>query len=102
MQPKIYKFSDGEYHMMGDSVAVYWHVKAERREILHNGTTYSAIEHVRYGKPGIDFVWIRERDGVIWIDDDSPVDGGIDSAFAATLITELQAAIEYIKQQPQP
>lgn len=98
MTPKIYHAGEREIHMTGSYVGVCWNTTKEQRQIKgEDGLTYYALAPVRDGAPYIDFVLIRERNGEVWEDEDSPVDGGISINEAERIINELGWAVEYIR-----
>jgi hypothetical protein len=89
-----------EVHMMGDSVAVCWNTKDKQTtEIKDGGWTRTINEIIRTSEPYIDFVWMREMDGMWYEDDDSPVAGGLSLRTAKAVRDELSLAIEYLKEQ---
>ena len=98
MDIEIYHLAEREVHMIGESVGVVWNTIRKKKTIKgDDGLTYEAYTAVRNGDPYIDFVWIRERDGEVWEDDDSPVDGGLGGEEALKLSQELVLAVEYLK-----
>jgi len=89
-----------EIHMMGDMVAVCWNLETREKKITIAGIEYIGLEQTRSGNPYIDFVWIRQDNQTDepYEDEDSPVDGGIDTETAQQLIDELTIAIQYLEQ----
>lgn len=100
IQPKaIHKLSEGELHMMGDACAVRWNVRKSTKTITVDGMDYKAQTYERSGKPYIGFYTVREDSkGEPWIDEDSPVDGGMGVEWAEQMHRELGLAIEYMKE----
>ena len=98
MEATIYHLGEREIHMLGDYVGVVWNTKLQRKTFWgEDGLEYVAWLPARDGKPYIDFLWIRELDGEVFDDDDSPVDGGIDAEMALQVSKELQLAVEYLR-----
>lgn len=94
----IHHLREREIHMVGDAVGVCWNTKSEKRAIEGtDGQTYVANVPMRRGDPYIDFVTIRHREGLVWEDEDSPVDGGMAANYAEGIVQELQAAIAYLR-----
>ena len=98
MAPKIYILDEKEVHMIGNYVGVVWNVTKKQKTIKgEDGVTYRAEVPVRDGDPYIDFISIREYDNDTPVEDeDSPVEGGLNTKAAAQIITELYDAISYI------
>lgn len=98
MEPKIVILDEKEVHLMGSYVGVVWNVEKKQKTIKgEDGMTYRGEIAVRTGEPYIDFITIREDgEGEPFEDEDSPVQGGLDTKAAAQIITELYDAISYI------
>ena len=97
VKPKIYVL-EREIHMVGESVAVVWNTKPDKKTIEQNGVKFTAQIRVRSGDPYIDFVSIREYGkGEFVEDEDSPAAGGLSVRRAEELSKELAAAVEYLK-----
>lgn len=96
----IYQFDETELHMVGRYVAVRWNTREIKRKIKgDDGTTYTALVTERDHGPYISFVTLREsRKGEYYLDEDSPVDGGISASEAERVVKELTWAVEYIKK----
>lgn len=86
-----------EIHMLGDSVCVRWNLSHETKTTVIEDVTYTGNVYKRRGDPFIDFVWMRQYDNGWYIDDDSPVDGGLNPEFATALSEELKLAVQYIE-----
>ena len=100
VKPTIYML-EREIHMIGDSVAVVWNTKPDKKTLVKDGVKYTAQVRVRAGNPYIDFVTVREyrgNDGPDFVEDDnSPIEGGLSAADATAISKELTAAVEYLK-----
>jgi len=81
---EIFFVEEKEVHTVSDSVGVCWNLDDDGK---------------REGDPYVSFVQIRERDGEIYEDEDSPVEGGMDFDWAKTILGELQLALEYATQE---
>ena len=98
MDPKIHILDEKEVHLMGSYVGVVWNTLLEKKQIKGvDGITYRAEVPVRSGEPYIDFITVREYENDTPVEDeDSPVQGGLNTKAAAQIITELYDAISYI------
>jgi len=97
---KVYhlEYTSKEAHMAGDMVAICWTTRMVRKVFTApDGETYRADVQERYGKPYIRLMQVREYEGEIYEDEDSPVAGGIDIVEARRLIAELAWAIDYLE-----
>ena len=93
----IYHLDGKEVHMLGDYVGVVWNTTRKKKTIKgEDGLTYEAYAPVRDGIPYIDFLRIRNKNGEVWEDEDSPVDGGLSGQEALQVAQELALAIEYL------
>ena len=100
VQRHIITSQPAELHMIGEYVAVRWNLKKEQRELKgDDGLTYKAVAYVRSSGPYISFASIRKINGEEFVDEDSPVDGGISAEFAKEILPELQWAIDYIDRK---
>jgi cellulose synthase/poly-beta-1,6-N-acetylglucosamine synthase-like glycosyltransferase len=102
MEPTLKFFDDSnevEVHMFGNTVAVCWNMERKETKEVVNGRVGTFIDYVRKGSPYIDFVEVREcKDGDHYLDEDCPIVGGIDSAYAKKVLEELQEAIYYLEK----
>jgi hypothetical protein len=102
---KIYILEDRrmEAHMIGEYVGVCWKIIPSNffYDLIPDGDGYVKKQSMtRTGKPWIDFLWIRkDGSGEIYLDDDSPVDGGFHVDAARKIRTELEWAIAYCEAQ---
>lgn len=78
-------------------VAACWNCDLQSKSVVADGIEYKAMVPTPKGKPYIDFVWIRGEEGDYWIDEDSPVRGGLNLEFALKIKQELEIACEYLK-----
>ena len=104
MEPKIYFLNEREIHLIGDAVAICWNVRFQKCEIIgDDGLVYTANRPMRetgtYGGPYIDFVSIRtDGEGELYVDDDSPVAGGLTADYAEKIAQELLEAAAYLRR----
>jgi hypothetical protein len=88
-----------EAHMIGEYVGVCWKITSSS-ELIPDWDGYVKKQSIRTGKPWIGFLWIRkDGSGEIYLDDDSPVDGGFHVDAARKIRTELEWAIAYCEAQ---
>ena len=100
---KIYYLDEKEVHMFGDYVGVVWPTRdVTTKSVDAEGNRVTTTKRVRASSPYIDFLWIRETDGEVYEDDDSPVSGGLALKQAAKVVQELLLAIEYLEVQEKP
>lgn len=95
---KEYTIDDREIHMVGEYVGVAWNLRYEKRKIKgEDGLTYTADVPLRDSGPYIDFFSIRGEEDDWWVDEDSPVEGGIYANMARSVAAELLVAAEYLE-----
>ena len=56
------------------------------------------VTYDRRSKPYIDFVDVRQNQGEFYLDEDSPVEGGLSANFAKQIYEELGKAIDYMEE----
>ena len=66
-----------EVRMMGDYVAVCWRISVEHVVETRDDVDWHARVATKIDKPYIDFITLREYDGVWCISEKSPVEGGM-------------------------
>jgi len=102
MDAKDFKIIDSRaIYMAGKYVAVVLPViKKDFRKVIDD-IEYKGSAKIAdlSGKPYIDFIDLRhdDRDDEWYIDDDSPVAGGLDIGFSDQIANEIRAAIAYIR-----
>lgn len=80
-----------EVHVMGNYVCVCWGFTSVRDA--------AGLRLVKRDYCYIDFCLVRETSsGEYYLDEDNPMEGGINSAIALEVIEELKKATEYIKE----
>lgn len=85
-------------HIIGGYVCVVQNSTEERSQIVSGGQCWHSTRRVPRGDPYIAFKDVRQdRDGTYYTDDDSPVDGGFDTAAAKQIAEELGKAIAYLE-----
>lgn len=97
---QIFYLPEAELHMMGESIAVRWNVRIERKTSIISGRRIIEDAFVRDDAPYISFVDVRHdtRSGEDYLSEDSPVDGGIGLEFAKQIYSDLGRAIAYLEQ----
>jgi hypothetical protein len=87
-----------EVHMMGDHVAVCWNLRTETLtdETDTAGQHITVTRKVRQEPAYIDFVWLREDDGVWYEDEDNIGNGGMAPPIALIVAGELHQAVQYL------
>lgn len=90
---RIIRTGKRELHMVGEYACVAWHIKTTVSTIYHENKEIKTTTFIKTSKPYIDFVYVCEDD---WVNEDSPVDGGMSFDFAIQIRDELTAAIDYL------
>lgn len=104
MKPEIFQFPDHskEIHVMGNYVGVCFRIEKKTTRVRDGNkiVTTDTWNKEEYPMPYIDFVWIRmDSKNEPYVDDDSPVDGGLSTKEANQLANELILAIQYIEER---
>jgi len=98
MEATIYHLPEKEVHILGKYVGIVWNTVNKKKTLKDaSGFIYVAYVPLRNGNPYIDFLWIREIDGEMFEDENSPVDGGLNAEQALQVSRELALAVEYLK-----
>ncbi len=98
----IYQFPDNgrEVHMMGNYVGVCFRIEKQTTRTREGNRiiTVDTWSKEEYPMPYIDFIRIGyDNKDEPYIDDDSPVSGGLSAKEADQIINELKMAVNYIE-----
>jgi hypothetical protein len=92
-----------EIHRVGEAVAVCFNLeRIEETRPVGRGKHLYSVSWERTGEPFIDFPILCDMDdeeGECYVDEDSFVEGGIDTAQAVLLLKELPLALAYIESR---
>lgn len=86
-------------HMVGKYVAVCCNMKSKIKTIIDEGREYDTKICVPdLSSPYIDFIDLRSDYGEWYVDEDSPVEGGLSPEIAEKVAAELLLAVEYMRE----
>lgn len=99
--PAIHFINGREIHLFHGYVAVCWNInEKETRTRKSPGEVILTTTRTRIDRPYIDFLTIRTGrvSQELYVDEDSPIDGGLNADEAQQLVVALQEAIAHLKE----